>query len=245
MDDEKPADESAIKHFSDAITAGKRWHIALLEAIGMWMSPDEYYDGQYYHYFISGEAFDWLLLARRLCHSIDGLIPEEEKVALFNQGQSVLNITREEFKNYLGNTKYSAHLNFFYGVTIEKSLIQAVQEEIYKEIRLYPCCQDKREFEGAYQRIYGKDEFTLLKQFIEGKNNSSDNDYVNNVGSSEFTYWLFKYRLNNNDRAKMASDTQKGIKYYNQRQSMKKRNITGLETSPDFISLQGLDDTGD
>ncbi|GAJ03845.1 unnamed protein product, partial [marine sediment metagenome] len=31
----------------------------------------------------------------------------------------------------------------------------------------------------------------------------------------EFTYWLFKYRLNHCDKARVASDTKKGLEQLN------------------------------
>ena len=32
------------------------------------------------------------------------------------------------------------------------------------------------------------------------------------VELKEFTYWLFKYRLNNSDKARIASDTKKALR---------------------------------
>ena len=41
----------------------------------------EEYQGRTYQYLIQGEAFDWLVLAERLCCELDGVIPAEEKGA--------------------------------------------------------------------------------------------------------------------------------------------------------------------
>ena len=76
------ANSEAIQHLKQAITNGKHWYIALLEAIGLWSSAEETYDGRHYRYLITGEAFDWLSLAERLCLEVDGLLPQEEKLNL-------------------------------------------------------------------------------------------------------------------------------------------------------------------
>ena len=51
----------AIKHLEQAITSGKHWYIALLEAIGLWKAAEETLNGRTYRYLIAGEAFYWLL----------------------------------------------------------------------------------------------------------------------------------------------------------------------------------------
>ena len=38
--------------------------------------------GRTYRYLVGGEAFDWLLLAERLCDEIEDLIPDDEREAL-------------------------------------------------------------------------------------------------------------------------------------------------------------------
>ncbi|MFC2060490.1 hypothetical protein ACFLTZ_05315, partial [Chloroflexota bacterium] len=53
----------AIRHLVQAISEGKHWYIALLEAIGLWTAAEETHNGRTYHYLIASEAFDWLLLA--------------------------------------------------------------------------------------------------------------------------------------------------------------------------------------
>ncbi|GAI19828.1 unnamed protein product, partial [marine sediment metagenome] len=58
-------DTEAIRHLEQAITGGKHWYIALLEAIGLWDTAEETHNGRAYGYLIAGEAFDWLLLAER------------------------------------------------------------------------------------------------------------------------------------------------------------------------------------
>ena len=78
-------DNEAIRHLKQAIAGGRPWHIALLEAIGLWTCPEENHNGHLYCYLIDGEAFDWLLLAERLCLEIADIIPEQELLALLEK----------------------------------------------------------------------------------------------------------------------------------------------------------------
>jgi len=122
-----------IRYLEQAITGGKHWYIALLEAIGSWKAAEETHNGRTYRYLIAGEAFDWLLLAERLCETVDGLLPDDEKTALLFYGKPPLDLTIEEFKELIGSSKYHQYLNYFYGITTEEALIWAVQEEVRKE----------------------------------------------------------------------------------------------------------------
>ena len=111
----KPATTNrAIRHLERAIGQGKNWYIALLEAISLWPAAEETHNGRNYCYLIADEAFDWLLLAERLCRAIDGLLPEDEKMALLFHGKSPLNLTVAKFKRLIGGSKYRQHLNCFY-----------------------------------------------------------------------------------------------------------------------------------
>ena len=75
-------DIRAIQHLKKSVSNGKHWYLALLEAIKLWESTKETYNRREYRYLIDGEAFDWLLLAERLCQEIAELIPENEKINL-------------------------------------------------------------------------------------------------------------------------------------------------------------------
>jgi len=59
-------DARAIRHLRDQVRAGTNWYTALLEAIRIWRSQEEQYDGERYLYLVGGQAFDWLRLAERL-----------------------------------------------------------------------------------------------------------------------------------------------------------------------------------
>ena len=87
------AAEGAIAHLRESIEGGKHWYPSLLEAIGMWPAPEEVYQGELLCYLIAGEAFDWLLLARRPCNAANGLIPQGEMDWLLKKMGSRLQIS--------------------------------------------------------------------------------------------------------------------------------------------------------
>jgi len=203
-------DAEAIKHLEQAITDGKHWNIALLKAIDLWASTEEVCDGRHYRYLIDDEAFDWLLLAERLCEAVDGLLPNDEKVAFLLYGKPPLNLTPKEFKALIGSGKYHQYLNYFYGVTVEEALILAVQEEVCKERRALGYIKEQDYANEAYQRIYGTIKATLLRQFRRDKGYPQTRS-ISLTELKEFAYWLFKYRLDHCDKARVASDTKKAL----------------------------------
>ena len=204
------ADNRAITHLKQQIASGKNWYIALLEAIALWSSAEETYKGRRYRYLIDGEAFDWLLLAERLCREVERLIPEEEKDALIFHGQPPVEMDAKEFKNLIGGGKYQQHLNYFYGVTVEEALIQVVQEEIRKEKRISGYASEENLANEAYRRIYGSTKAILLKRFRRQKRYPQLKS-TSLAELKEFSYWLFKYRLQHCDKARVASDTKKAL----------------------------------
>ena len=204
--------DEAVRYLEQAIASGKHWYIALLEAIGLWTVAEEVHNGRHYHYLIAGEAFDWLLLAERFCEVADGLLPDEEKTALLFQGQPPLNLTKEQFKELIGSAKYQQYLNYFYGITVEETLILAVQEEVRKERRASGYNKEHDVANEAYRRIYGATEAVLLKRFRKEKSHPLLKS-INLTELKEFTYWLFKYRLEHCDKTRIASDTKKALCY--------------------------------
>lgn len=197
-----------VQHMKDSITEGKHWYISLLESIGLWTIPEEDYDGRHFKYLIAGEAFDWFLLAERLCLELEGLVPEDERIDLLF-GKPPIEISPKEFKEIIGSKKYRAFLNYFYGVTVEQALQFAVQTEIEKEQHGKIRHHDPEK--KAFQRIYHSDEMSLLERFQKG-NVFLDHASISLNQMDEFTYWLFKYRFANSDSARVASDTRKALK---------------------------------
>ena len=204
------SDAETMAHFKRSVTDGKHWYIALLEAIGLWASAEELYNGRTYCYLIDGEAFDWLLLTERLCGIVDGLLPEDERDALLFKGKPALVLSPDEVRQFMGDDKYRQHLNFFYGITIEGVLLLAVQEEVRKERRMLGASSEHEVTNEAYRRIYGTTRAILLKRFRREKGYRPLRS-ITLTELKEFTYWLFKYRLRESEKAKVASDTRKAL----------------------------------
>jgi hypothetical protein len=209
-----PLDAGALYHFHDAIRSGKHWYIALLEAIGMWQSPEEIYQGRHYRYLIDEEAFDWVLLAERLIESVDGSLPEDEKSVFLLHDQPPLNISKEQLCGFFGEKRYRQHLNYYYGVTVERALVLAVQDEIRKERQVAGYIKEQENADEAFRRIYGQTETVLLEKFRRERRyrrlkSISLEEY------KEFTYWLFKYRVKHCDKERVASDTRKALEWVN------------------------------
>ena len=205
-------DGEAIRHLEQAIAGGEHWYIALLEAIGLWTKVEEAHSGRSYCYLIAGEAFDWLLLAERLCQSVDGLLPDDEKAVLLFYGKPPFNLPADKFKELIGSSKYHQYLNYFYGITVEEALILAVQEEVRKERRVLGYNHERDTVNEVYRRIYGATKAVLLKRFRREKDYPQV-ESINLTELKEFTYWLFKYRLKKCERARVASDTKKALEH--------------------------------
>jgi hypothetical protein len=216
-------DARAIEHIKQAVAGGKHWYIALLEAIKLWKSPEEDYQGRHLHYVIDGEAFDWLLLAERLSNEINESIPEKERINLLFFDLPPLELSREEFKKLIGPVKYKAYLNYLYGVLVEENLISAVVDEIRKERLASGSSRHEDILDKAYRRIYGHNQQSLLDSFRKEKRYPKRKSMTLSE-LKEFTYWLFKYRIKKCDKSRVASDTKKALIKMQHNASRVKRN---------------------
>jgi hypothetical protein len=207
-----PGDAEAIGYFHQALAAGQPWYPALLGAIGLWSSAEEVFRDRTYHYLIDGEAFDWLLLAERLCEAVNGLLPEEEKNALLFRGIAPVEMSGADVRGLIGDGKYRQYLNYYYGVTVEEALLLAVQAEVDKERRGRGLTGREDTADEAYLRIYGATRDELLKCFREEKGLSRRKS-ATLTELKRFTYWLFKYRLRRCEKARIASDTRKALDF--------------------------------
>jgi hypothetical protein len=235
------SEAEVIKYLEQAIASGKHWYLALLEAIGLWNTAEEIYAGRTYHYLIDGEAFDWLLLAERLCQAVDGQLPATEKTALIFYGEPPLNLSAEKFKELIGSAKYHQYLNYFYGITVEEALILAVEDEVRKERRSSGYYRERDTTNEAYRRIYGTTKTALLKHFRQ------DKDYrqlqsISLTELKEFTYWLFKHRLKQSDKAKVASDTKKALDWLKSKGFSRRLDKRDFEL--EFIDILPSEPTG-
>ena len=207
-------DDEAIRYFRNAVAAGVNWYFALLEAVGRWQSPEETYQGRHYQYLIEGTAFDWQLLAERLCDAVDDLLPENEKSDFLLKGKPPLDITKERFQELIGAVKYRQYLNYFYGVTVEDALLLSIKDEVRKERHLAAIIKEEDTTAEAFQRIYAETQPVLLEQFRKEKHHRR----LRSISLSElkqFTYWLFMYRVRHNDKSRVASDTKKALDWLN------------------------------
>jgi len=203
-------DIEAIRHFKEAIAEGKHWYLALLEAVRLWSSPGEERNGRHYRYLIDSEAFDWLVLAERLCEEVDGLIPEDELINLLFFDRPPIELTKGEFEELIGKAKYQAYLNYLYGVLVEEILALAVVEEIRKKKRVSGLVKDRGALDEAYQHVYGATQQELVNRFrIERHYPRRKSVSIGEM--REFTYWLFKQRLKACEKSRVASDTSKAL----------------------------------
>jgi hypothetical protein len=186
----------------------EHWFSALLSAVRQWPLPVEQIGDREYRYLVGGEAFDWLLLAERLYGEIEGLVPDDEIEALLFHSVCPLDTTDDELQRLMG-AKGAAHLNFYYGVRVEEALQLAVEAEVVKE-RFARVWDNGHLDDEVFNRIYGAPYRDLLARFCEERDLPDDGQM--DLGTlNEFTYWLFKYRVNNSDPARVASDTRKGV----------------------------------
>ncbi len=209
----RPEDAEVLRCLREAVMSGYDWYLALLKAIGQWTSATEEYEGRTWVYLIDGEAFDWLLLAERLCLALDGLIPEYERDTLLFQGIVPVDLDPGEVKKLIGEKKYRQYLNFYYGITVEEGLLLAVQEEIEKEMRSR-CLRHADGSDDAYLRVYDAGREELLREFRKEKARPNLKS-TSLTELKEFTYWLFKYRFKRCEKARIASDTRKALAFLN------------------------------
>jgi len=204
------AEAAIIEELLESVAGGRNWFTALLEAVRMWSAPEEHYGGRHYRYLVDNEAFDWLVLAERLCEELDGLIPGNERVALLFFGKPPVGQSRGEFRASIGASKYRSYLNYFYGVLVERFLILTVCDEIRKERRVAGLTRDDGVYDEAYRRVYGADQASLLREFRKQKGYRQPKS-IGLDELDEFTYWLFKRRVKRADKSCVASDTKKAL----------------------------------
>ncbi len=208
-----PVHESIIERLRARAGYADPWHIALLRAVGEWNLPDEELAGRHWHYIIGGEALDWLTLAQRLCLAIPDAAPQRELEALLFRGQLPRDVGPERFRELIGPYRYTAHLNFWYGVVVEEAL-QLVTEDAIRKSRLARCYGDSDDVvEEAYRHLYGESRSQLAPQFLTaaGERWGSDPEGLSLAAWQELTYWLFKRRIRKWHPARIASDTRRGL----------------------------------
>ena len=221
-----------IREFAESLKNGVDWNLSLIQAISNWTLPEEIYNERKYKFFILGEAFDWLVLAERLCHEVRNILPTRIVENLLVNGSLSTHISSNLLRNKLGVAKHRGYLNYFYGVTVEEALQLANEREIQKH-HISNGNQYQEDFaDEGFEKTYIEPKDKLLKQF-RMDTGYEDKSYMSLTESKEFTYWLFKWRLGRFDGAKSASDTQKGLREYHRMNiSVKKRRLerTGTQS---------------
>ncbi len=202
--------DDVIARFREDVRGGAHWFEALLDAIGRWRAPGEVRAGRRYTYLVGDEAFDWLLLAERLLDEAPGLAPPDEVEALLFAGRWPVDLADEDFAARLGAAKYSAHLNYTYGVLVEQALQLSVEEEIHKENHSSPWGDDLGAHGVMFQRVYGASREELRATYYEETGTLLEGAASLSEWEA-FVYWLFKQRLKRQDKARVASDTRKGL----------------------------------
>lgn len=203
-------DSQAVAHLRRELINGADWPDALMGAIALWTTPEEIYEGTRLVYLIASEAFDWLTLAHRLCAEARDLIPDDELEDFLFTGRFPPRVDESDFREVLGVDKNSAYLNYFYGVEVETALQQVVEAEIEKRFYASGRQYATDHTNEAFQRIYNSTRDDLLIAYWDHMNRPY-RKITTLTELKEFTYWLFKRRLNVSDKAKIASDTKKGM----------------------------------
>jgi 8-oxo-dGTP pyrophosphatase MutT (NUDIX family) len=211
----------AVAVFHEALQSGEPWFEALMRAIAVWEAPSETVDGRTYRYLVGDEAFDWLLLAERLLETAPAQVPEPEAERLLFDGvapaedltERPARVDDERLRGYIGEHKHRAHLNYLYGVLVEEALQYAVELDVAKE-RVSVNIKDARFEEGArdpvFERIYNRTCDDLLREF-RGERSLRHTSHIALGELREFQYWLFKFRVKNQEPARVASDTRKAL----------------------------------
>ena len=198
--------QEAVAGLRESVRAGASWPLALLEAMGRWTATEEVFRGRRYRYLIQGEALNWPLLGQRLLQEVDTPIPASQRKRLL-QGFFPPDLSRHVVRRLLGAEKHRAFLNYWYGVVVEHALQKAVEGEVRKERVSRGLSPRGPVAEQAFRRIYNEPRSALLARFRESENGNAADE------ASAFTYWLFKLRLSQCEKERVASDTRKGLEW--------------------------------
>ena len=108
-------------------------------------------------------------------------------------------------KKVISKNKLSQMRNFYYGIIIEDLIYIQKSQQYLKNSRY-----TTNEYDG-YEEIYGKNINLLFQQFAK-ITKFTNQTKINLYTYKEFIYWLFKFRIKNSDKTKVASDTNLSIK---------------------------------
>ena len=218
----------------------ENWKTAFLETVAAWPIENERVHGETFHYFIGGEAFNWKRLAERIATQLaeEGFtkLPGEMIFEWIESSGVFGGIPENEFRRILGVDGWRAHLNHFYGVHIEQCLIAAVQSRIQKSRYSSGRPPSDDASDKAYLRLYEETEQDLWQEFAD-ENSDRLSDLIAESGQDqrtialdeEFTYWLFKRRIEYTNAAQVAAETRRGLDMMSQMDSANERRIRMLK----------------
>jgi hypothetical protein len=239
---DRAAAPPALEKFRTALANGEPWFDALLNAVSAWQLTEEDVAGRRYRYLVGGEAFDWLLLAERLCEEADGAIPLDEKEALLFFGSPPTQMEEEDFKQAMGVAKHRAHLNYVYGVAVEEALQLVVEQDVLKERHSHVWDEGvRRSVEGeVFARLYSRDPDDMLTEFREASG-LPQTEYISYSERREFLYWLSKFRVNQSDPARVASDTRRALAQISELQEASRRRgqLRARVSQDDSVVVEG------
>ena len=203
-------------------THADNWQTAFLETVAAWPIENERVYGETFHYFIGGEAFNWKRLAERIATQIDeegSITLPAEKIFDWIESSGVFGgIPENEFRRILGIDGWRAHLNHFYGVHIEQCLIAAIQARNHKRRYSAGLPPSDESSDRAYLGLYEETEQDLWQLFIDENADrlpdliAESPDETRTIAlDEEFTYWLFKRRIEYTLAPQIAAETQRGL----------------------------------
>jgi hypothetical protein len=193
-----------LRRFDAELDAGSHWYLAALRACGQWQLASETRHGRRLTYLVAREALDLLLLIDRIASTRRDVVPRVERDDLRFCGRPPIHVPDHVFAAALGEARYKAYLNHFYGIDVEEAVVHAVELQTGKSHPL------DREAADAYTLIYGRTLTDLLSTYRSSRGLILGERVRWDVWK-DFTYWRFRLRLRTQVPARVASDTRKGI----------------------------------
>ena len=193
-----------LRRFDAELAAGMHWYPAALRACGQWRLASETLHGRRLTYLVAREALDLVLLIDRIASTRRDAVPRLERDNLRFHGRPPIHVSGNAFAEALGEARYKAYLNHFYGIDVEEAVLYAVELEVG---RAHPLDQA---FVDAYLVVYGQSLQDLLAAY-RAERGLTQSERVRWDVWKDFTYWRFRLRLRTQVPARMASDTRKGI----------------------------------
>lgn len=198
--------------------ATKDWHAAGISMVGAWPVTTDNSPNKLVYRLIGGEAMDWRQVIK-LGHEADSTLFEKYDVASWLRNSDIHgDVGAHEFTDCLGEERYKAHLNFFYGVKVERSLLSVTVDDLVKNVVSCGGPANSVTRRQAYKELYGVTYIELKSQFQQYLKDSGIQVDLSDI-EAEFRYWLFKFRLNNSERVKTASDTKRGLDRWHREQA--------------------------